>query len=113
RLVKLFRAGYLDRFRPLSRRGSYPWTYQLGHEGHRMLRAARAIPDSNRFKPRTIHDFGYVVHDLQLNAWVLAWRRVLGSALVEWHGETEIRPPAGLRAEDSPRVEDDWSVERL
>jgi hypothetical protein len=24
RLVKLFRAGYLDRFRPISRRGSYP-----------------------------------------------------------------------------------------
>jgi hypothetical protein len=32
RLLKLFRAGYLDRFRPISRRGSFPWTYQLGLE---------------------------------------------------------------------------------
>jgi Replication-relaxation len=45
RLLKLFRAGYLDRFRPISldrfrpisRRGSFPWTYQLGVEGHRLL----------------------------------------------------------------------------
>ena len=35
RLLKLFRAGHLDRFRPYARRGtgSYPWTYHLGEEG--------------------------------------------------------------------------------
>lgn len=58
RLVKLFRAGYLDRFRPLSRRGSYPWTYQLGREGHRLLQEARAIGRRDRFSPRAIYDFG-------------------------------------------------------
>ena len=51
RLVKLFRAGYLDRFRPISRRGSYPWTYHLGADGHRMLVRSGAIPRTDRFKP--------------------------------------------------------------
>lgn len=37
RLTRLFAAGYLDRFRPVARRGSFPWTYQLGREGHRLL----------------------------------------------------------------------------
>src|SRR3954447_6850190 len=38
RLRKLFLAGLLERFRPLARRGSFPWTYQLGEQGHRLLR---------------------------------------------------------------------------
>jgi hypothetical protein len=97
RLVKLFRAGYLERFRPVSRRGSYPWTYHLGADGHRMLVQSRAIDRSNRFKPRAIYDYGHVLHDLQLNNWMLAWRRLLGHTLLDWHGETEIHPPTDLR----------------
>jgi Replication-relaxation len=97
RLVKLFRAGYLDRFRPISRRGSYPWTYHLGADGHRMLVRSGAISRTDRFKARAIYDFGHILHDLQLNGWVLAWRRVLGETLIEWHGETEIHPPTGVR----------------
>jgi hypothetical protein len=83
RLVKLFRAGYLDRFRPISRRGSYPWTYHLGADGHRMLVQSGAIPRTDRFKARAIYEYGHVLHDLQLNSWVLAWRRLLGDALLE------------------------------
>lgn len=101
RLVKLFRAGYLERFRPVSRRGSYPWTYHLGADGHRMLVQSRAIDRANRFKPRAIYDYGHVLHDLQLNNWVLAWRRLLGHTLLEWHGETEIHPPADVRRDRS------------
>ena len=33
RLLKLFRAGYVDRFRPLSRRGSFPWTISSAWKG--------------------------------------------------------------------------------
>lgn len=113
RLVKLFRAGYLDRFRPLSRRGSYPWTYQLGREGHRLLQETGAIGRRERFSPRTIYDFGYVVHDLQLNAWALAWRRSLGAALVEWSGELEVQPPRDLRPIAPILVDGDWSAEAL
>src|SRR5688572_26385669 len=31
RLRKLFCAGYLERFRPITRRGSFPWAYHLAY----------------------------------------------------------------------------------
>ncbi len=40
RLRKLWGAGHLDCFRPVASR-SFPWTYQLGREGHRLLRGDR------------------------------------------------------------------------
>jgi len=54
-----------------------------------------------------------VLHDLQLNAWALAWRRLLGGALVEWHGEVEIEPPRDLRPTTPLLVDGDWSAEDL
>lgn len=113
RLVKLFRAGYLDRFRPLSRRGSYPWTYQLGRAGHRLLQEARVIGRRERFEQQAVYDYRYVLHELQLNAWVLAWRRSLGDRLLTWDGETEIEPPQGLRPSSPLLVDGDWSAEGL
>jgi hypothetical protein len=114
RLLKLFRAGHLDRFRPYARRGtgSYPWTYCLGEEGHRLLQHAGDIPDRQRYKQRAIFDYSRVLHDIQLNSWVLAYRRALGDALLAWDGETTIEPPAGLRRERE-RFDDDWSPEGL
>jgi hypothetical protein len=112
RLLKLFRAGYLDRFRPLARRGSYPWTYQLGAEGHRLLQRAGLIAPRERFTPRAVYDYGHVLHELQLNAWVLATRRALGPALLTWHGETHIEPPPTAR-QAQLRLHDDWSAEDL
>ena len=58
RLVKLFRAGYLERFRPYSPRGSYEWTYFLSAAGHRLLRDLGVIDPGNRFKPRDVFDYG-------------------------------------------------------
>jgi hypothetical protein len=114
RLLKLFRAGHLDRFRPYARRGtgSYPWTYRLGEEGHRLLQYAGDIPDRQRYRHRPLFDYGRVLHDIQLNAWVLAYRRALGDALLAWAGETSIEPPVGLRREQE-RFDDDWSPEGL
>lgn len=114
RLLKLFRAGHLDRFRPYARRGtgSYPWTYQLGEEGHHLLQHAGDIPDRQRYKARPIVDYSGVVHDIQLNAWILAYRRALGDAFIGWDGETTIDPPRGLRREQE-RFDDDWSPEGL
>jgi hypothetical protein len=57
--------------RPLTRRGSFPWTYQLGAEGHRMLQHHGVIDDGVRYLRRTIYEYGRVLHELQLNAWVL------------------------------------------
>ena len=112
RLLKLHRAGYLDRFRPISRHGSYAWTYQLGAEGHRLLQRAGTIAPGARFARREIYDYGHVLHDLQLNAWVIAYRRTLGRALLAWDGETDIHPPAHARR-DQLRLDDDWSAEGL
>ena len=112
RLLKLFRAGYLERFRPIARRGSYPWTYPLGAEGHRLLQRAGIIAPRERFTPRAVYDYGHVLHELQLNAWVLAVRRTLGPALLSWDGETHIQPPRNAR-HTQLRVHDDWSAEDL
>ncbi|MGH2944671.1 MAG: replication-relaxation family protein [Solirubrobacteraceae bacterium] len=113
RLLKLFRAGYIDRFRPVSRpgTGSYPWTYCLGAAGHQLLQHADLIPLNRRHRQRLIFDFGHVLHELQLNAWVLAYRRAVGDGLLEWEGETTIEPPPGLRRGE--RFDDDWSAEGL
>jgi hypothetical protein len=114
RLLKLFRAGYLDRFRPISRRGSFPWTYHLGLEGHRLLQRAGVVGSRERFVRREVYDYGHVVHDLQLNAWVLAYRRAAGDAFLSWEGETHIEPPREARGRQGVlRVGNYWSAEGL
>jgi len=114
RLLKLFRAGYLDRFRPISHRGSFPWTYQLGLEGHRLLQRAGLLGSRERFVAREVYDYGHVLHDLQLSAWVLAYRRAAGDLLLSWEGETHIEPPREARAQQGLlRVGDHWSAEGL
>jgi Replication-relaxation len=112
RLVKLFRAGFIERFRPYSPRGSYEWTYFLSAAGHRLLRDLGVIDTGSRFKPRDVFDYGRAIHDIQLNGWVLAYRRLLGIALLEWHGEHQLTPPRSAR-QAQLRLNDDWSVEGL
>jgi hypothetical protein len=97
RLAKLFAAAHLERFRPYSRRGSYPRTYHLGPAGHQLLRQTGDIPQGARYQPRALHDYSYVIHDLQLNAWILAYRQLLGKTLIGWQGETPIHPPPKRR----------------
>jgi hypothetical protein len=114
RLLKLFRAGYLDRFRPISRRGSFPWTYQLGVEGRRLLQRAGLLGARERFVLREVYDYGHVLHDPQLNAWVLAYRRAAGDLFLSWNGETHIEPPREARASQGVlRLANYWSAERL
>ena len=96
RLKVLFEAGLLDRFRPVAIRGSFPWTYQLGREGHRMLQDVGLIPRGKRFEVQEVYDYRYVLHEVHLNAWVIAWRQLVGDAMVSWDGETLIDPPSGL-----------------
>ena len=112
RLRKLFDAGCLERFRPVARRGSFPWTFHLGREGHRLLQQAGIAPASERYIQRSVYDYGRIVHDLQLNGWVLAYRRLLGEALLSWQGETDIKPPKQTRALQL-RLDDNWSAEGL
>jgi hypothetical protein len=112
RLVKLFRGGYLERFRPYSPRGSYEWTYYLAAHGHRLLRQLGAIDPDARFKPREVFDYGRALHDVQVNAWVLAYRRLLGPALLDWQGEHQLTPPRAAR-QAQPALAEAWSIEGL
>jgi hypothetical protein len=112
RLAKLFQAGYLDRFRPYSRKGSYPWTYQLAAGGHKLLQQTGHLDVAARFQPRQLLDFSYVVHDLQLNAWIIAYRKVIGDQLVDWAGETPISPPP-KRQQPTLAFAQDWIAEGL
>jgi len=112
RLRILFEAGYLERFRPITRRGSFPWTYQLAAHGHRLLQRAGVIAARERFNRRSVYDYGHILHEIQLNAWVLAYRRVVGRAFLSWEGETSIAPPPAARKLPE-RFEDDWSAEDL
>jgi hypothetical protein len=112
RLSKLFDAGFVERFRPVTRRGSFPWTYQLGSEGHRLLQRHGVIDERSRYCLRTVYDYGRVLHELQLNAWVLAYRRAAGGALLDWHGETDIDPPIGAKR-GHLRLDGDWSAKGL
>jgi len=112
RLTRLFEAGLLERFRPVTRRGSYPWIYQLGPEGHKLLQNAGLIPARQRYERRDVYDYTYVLHDLHLNSWVLAYRRALAGGLLDWNGETAIEPPPPARRSQL-RLDDNWSAERL
>ena len=116
RLCKLFDAGLLEHFRPLAKRGSYPWTYHLGEVGHKLLCDAGVIPGARRFRRRAVYDFGHVLHELQLNAWVLALRRGAGEAFLAWEGELDFEPPRQTREEANDvirRLDDDWSAEDM
>jgi hypothetical protein len=112
RLAKLFHAGYLDRFRPYSRQGSYPWTYQLAAAGHKLLQLTGHLDPTARFQPRQLLDYSYVVHDLQLNAWIIAYKHMLGDQLIDWHGETPIHPPP-KRQRETLALAEDWTAEGL
>lgn len=112
RLLRLFNGGYLERFRPIARRGSFPWTYHLGEHGHRLLRQAGLIDGRSRYRPRSVYDYGHILHEIQLNAWVLAYRRGVGDAFLSWEGETDIDPPPEARKRQL-RFDDDWSAEDL
>ena len=103
RLRKLFDAGYLERFRPLARRGSYPWTYHLGAEGHGCSSTPASIADASastarglRLRPR---------HSTRSNSTpgcshTAGTRRPRCSS---WHGETHIEPPPARPRPTAPR----------
>lgn len=112
RLTKLFNAGLVERFRPITRTGgSFPWTYQLGVEGHRLLRDVGELDARARFELRKIYDYRYVLHEIHLNSWVLAWRRHAGDRILDWHAETEVISPTDLRKPE--RLDDERLIKGL
>ncbi|RKS04936.1 protein involved in plasmid replication-relaxation [Nocardiopsis sp. Huas11] len=115
RLRKLHGYGLLDRFRPLSLRGSNPYHWVLGSAGARLLaqkRGAEAV--SYRFEraagvadsPRLGHILGLV--DC-LVAFTLAARTTPGAELVQWLNEAECAQRWGRHARPDAYVR--WEQE--
>jgi hypothetical protein len=74
---------------------------------------ASTLPMQELYDPALAeHHLAAQRQDIQLNAWVLAYRRLLGSQLVDWHGEQQITPPRETR-QAQPRLDDHWSIEGL
>jgi hypothetical protein len=101
RLVRLFEQGYLERLRPRAQmgQGTYQWTYFLGPQGHALLRSIGHLAPRAKYEPKPVFDFAYVIHDIQANGWVIAYRELLGQRLIGWRGEAEsqVTPPPGAR----------------
>jgi hypothetical protein len=104
RLVRLFRAGLVERFRPYAQTGSFHWTYTVSRDGYRLAYDSGALPRSARFTARAVYDYRFALHDLRLNAWVLAYRELAGERLLAWHGEEEalIEPPTEAGKPNAP-----------
>lgn len=100
RMTRLFDAGFVDRFRPQTLRGSYQWTYCLARDGFRAAEQTGELAPGLNFAPRreAIFDYRYVIHDLRVNEWVLRYRELLGDRLLDWAGPDEslIQPPKGI-----------------
>jgi len=103
RLTRLFEAGFVERFRPQTLRGSYQWTYCLARDGFRAAQQTGELASSLKFAARRgqIFDYRYVLHDLRTNEWVLRYRELLGDRLLDWAGPDESRyePPKKSRDE--------------
>lgn len=97
RLAKLHAAGYVERFRPQTIRGSYQWIYCLARDGHRAAQQAGELPAEAKFTPRReqIFDYRYVVHDLRMNDWAIAYQELARAYCFRWYGPDECRaePP--------------------
>jgi hypothetical protein len=101
RLAKLFAAGYVERFRPQTIRGAYQWIYCLARDGHRAAQQAGELGFDVRFTSRReqIFDYRYVVHDLRMNEWAMAYKRLAGDRMLCWHG------PDGCKADPPTKLE--------
>jgi hypothetical protein len=104
RMTRLFDAGFVERFRPQTLRGSYQWTYCLARDGFRAAEQTGELSPGLKFAPRreAIFDYRYVIHDLRANEWVMRYRELLGERLLDWAGPDESRyePPKKSRDEE-------------
>jgi hypothetical protein len=98
RLTELAGAALLARFRPLVKRGTHQWIYQLARDGFRAAQRSYGpegtyVPEDARWSERRAADTASVEHVLRVNGWMLAYRLYLGERLLEWRGAREA--PAG------------------
>ena len=96
RLRRMHDAGWLDRLRPRTDRGSHEWIYFLARRGFQLGQSyfrgeETYVPREAKWRPRDAVDLDYVWHDLEVNEWILAYRELLGELLEDWLGPAEAR----------------------
>src|SRR5215212_10444050 len=66
RMTRLFEAGFVERFRPQTLRGSYQWTYCFARKGSRAAGQTGELAPGLKFTSRreATFDYRYVIHDL-------------------------------------------------
>jgi Replication-relaxation len=107
RLAELAGTGLLARFRPLVKRGTHQWIYQLARKGFRAAQSAYGpdgtyIDEAARWSDRRAADMASVEQVLRVNGWMLAYRLVLGERLLDWRGTRDARVAATTTADVSP-----------
>jgi hypothetical protein len=109
RLKRLMAVGWLARFRLRMSRGTHEAGYVLSREG--FLAGQRHegpdgpyIPDAAKWRRRRIVDHRTLQHTLQVNAWVLAFKRLAREYVTDWRGEDEGRLEVPTRLVDGRRV---------
>ncbi|TML00287.1 MAG: hypothetical protein E6G34_02010 [Actinobacteria bacterium] len=102
RLKRLHDGGYMDRFRPLSERGSAEWNYRLSSPGWSALRRRGMAPSERTYVPAALTSISYTEHDLQLAALVL---RVAREAAGPRGGGLIDRMPFTLMGPRSGRID--------
>lgn len=112
RLTDLAGAGLLLRFRPLVKRGTHQWIYQLARDGFRAAQRSYGpegtyIREDARWSERRAADMPSVEHVLRVNGWMLAYSLVLGERLLDWRGPREA--PAGSGEAEDVAVTPDGS----
>jgi hypothetical protein len=105
RLLRMTAAGWVTRFRPRLSKGKHEWIYQLDRKGFELGRRClgidgRYIGEEAKWRPRHVTDYSVVEHDLQVNAWVMAYRELRREHLLDWLGPDQGRIDVPTKYED-------------
>jgi hypothetical protein len=120
RLKRLVAAGWLRRFRMRLAVGAHQPGFVLSRHGFLAGQRHRGphgsyIPKGVKWEEGRLAHHGALAHLLQTNAWVLAFRRLVGEHAVDWRGEHEGRLEVPTKLVEGRRVPidvDDLELER-
>ena len=96
RLMRMTAAGWLTRFRPRLSKGKHEFIYQLDKKGFELGKRGWSldgpyIEEEAKWRMRHVTEYSVVEHDLQVNAWVFAYRSLVGENLIDWLGPDQGR----------------------
>lgn len=100
-LARMWHAGWVDRSRFSLPRGEGPseYTYWLAKPGFDLAKTRGAIPGDTRWSGDRPNDHRLITQPLQVIAWVLCYRDLLGDHLTGWigepHGTIDVPPKPG------------------